>query len=587
MSADNSLKNWQVEEGGKGGDRYALSGTQTEAPKQLQLQEDASGGAQWQPIDYRRQTGPRRNWILPSVVIVALLGVLSYVGWIAFGQVVGGGTGNNPFAAMAAAVSDVIGGQAATAPTPEAIAAAATLTETVAVEEPTATVVVTATPIQEPTATATPEPPPPAQGELVTGIITEAAGVNARREPSTTAEVVRLLAQNAAVTVVAEQDGWLQVILDDNTVAWVSADFIERTSQTVLLDRLNEILTAAGLPPVATPTPAVAVAAAESTGLGATLPAVVIGEPGINARNAPDMVNGVTVMTLQKDTAVTVVGRNGDNQWLAVALPDEEGFGWVMTQFVSVQGDIATLGVVTPEQLTAAATAAVAAETESAPLALVPTATSSAPALPVLEVSPVAPPAPFTNTLPLGAAVAISNPLGVNARATASADGALVIIVPNGAVLPAVGRSADDQWIQVRLPDNQLAWMARTVINVSDNIDTAPVGGVDTAAATDAAPAADATATPATTPAAALAPGTPADAAIATITNQLGANLRSVPDRNANPVITVDNGERFPAIGRTADSEWVQLALPDGTTAWALLGTVSLDTDVNSLPIIP
>jgi uncharacterized protein YgiM (DUF1202 family) len=587
MSADNSLKNWQVEEGGKGGDRYALSGTQTEAPKQLQLQEDASGGAQWQPIDYRRQTGPRRNWILPSVVIVALLGVLSYVGWIAFGQVVGGGTGNNPFAAIAAAVSDVIGGQAATAPTPEAIAAAATLTETVAVEEPTATVVVTATPIQEPTATATPEPPPPAQGELVTGIITEAAGVNARREPSTTAEVVRLLAQNAAVTVVAEQDGWLQVILDDNTVAWVSADFIERTSQTVLLDRLNEILTAAGLPPVATPTPAVAVAAAESTGLGATLPAVVIGEPGINARNAPDMVNGVTVMTLQKDTAVTVVGRNGDNQWLAVALPDEEGFGWVMTQFVSVQGDIATLGVVTPEQLTAAATAAVAAETESAPLALVPTATSSAPALPVLEVSPVAPPAPFTNTLPLGAAVAISNPLGVNARATASADGALVIIVPNGAVLPAVGRSADDQWIQVRLPDNQLAWMARTVINVSDNIDTAPVGGVDTAAATDAAPAADATATPATTPAAALAPGTPADAAIATITNQLGANLRSVPDRNANPVITVDNGERFPAIGRTADSEWVQLALPDGTTAWALLGTVSLDTDVNSLPIIP
>lgn len=587
MSADNSLKNWQVEEGGKGGDRYALSGTQTEAPKQLQLQEDASGGAQWQPIDYRRQTGPRRNWILPSVVIVALLGVLSYVGWIAFGQVVGGGTGNNPFAALAAAVSDVIGGQAATAPTPEAIAAAATLTETVAVEEPTATVVVTATPIQEPTATATPEPPPPAQAELVTGIITEAAGVNARREPSTTAEVVRLLAQNAAVTVVAEQDGWLQVILDDNTVAWVSADFIERTSQTVLLDRLNEILTAAGLPPVATPTPAVAVAAAESTGLGATLPAVVIGEPGINARNAPDMVNGVTVMTLQKDTAVTVVGRNGDNQWLAVALPDEEGFGWVMTQFVSVQGDIATLGVVTPEQLTAAATAAVAAETESAPLALVPTATSSAPALPVLEVSPVAPPAPFTNTLPLGAAVAISNPLGVNARATASADGALVIIVPNGAVLPAVGRSADDQWIQVRLPDNQLAWMARTVINVSDNIDTAPVGGVDTAAATDAAPAADATATPATTPAAALAPGTPADAAIATITNQLGANLRSVPDRNANPVITVDNGERFPAIGRTADSEWVQLALPDGTTAWALLGTVSLDTDVNSLPIIP
>ena len=155
MSADNSLKNWQVEEGGKGADRYALSGAQTEAPKQLQLQEDATGGAQWQPIDYRRQTGPRRNWILPSVVIVALLGVLSYVGWIAFGQVMGGGTGSNPFTAMASVLSDVIGGQAATAPTPEAVAAAATMTETVAVEEPTATVAVTLPPTQEPTATAT------------------------------------------------------------------------------------------------------------------------------------------------------------------------------------------------------------------------------------------------------------------------------------------------------------------------------------------------------------------------------------------------------------------------------------------------
>jgi SH3-like domain-containing protein len=581
MSVDNSLKNWQVEEGGKGADRYALSGTQTEAPKQLQLQEDASGGAQWQPIDYRRQTGPRRNWILPSVVIVALLGVLSYVGWIAFGQVVGSGSGSNPFAAMAAALSDVVGGQAATAPTPAAVAAAATLTETVAVEEPTATVAVTATPMQEPTATPTPEPPPPAQVELITGIVTEAAGVNARREPATTAEVVRLLAQNAAVTVVAEQDGWLQVILDDNTVAWVSADFIERSVEVVLLERLNEVLAAAGLPPVAVQVPTAAVTAAESSGLGATLPAVVIGEPGINARNIPDLVSGASMMLLPKDTAVTAVGRNGDNQWLAVALSDG-GYGWVLTQFVSVQGDIATLNVVTPEQLAAGATATAAPEIESAPLALAPTATSSAPALPVLAISPVTPPAPFTNTLPLGAAVAISNLLGVNARATPSADGALVIIVPNGAVLPAVGRSADDQWIQVRLPDNQLAWMARTVINVSDNIDTAPVGGVDAAAASDAAPTADATATPG-----ALPPGPPADAAIATITNQLGANLRSVPDRNANPVITVDNGERFPAIGRTAEGDWVQLALPDGTTAWALLGTISLDTDVNDLPIIP
>lgn len=584
MSADDSLKNWQVEDGGKGADRYVMTGSETEPPKQLQLQEDAAGGSQWQPIDYRRQTGPRRNWILPSVVIVALLGVLTYVGWIAFGQVVGSDTGSNPFTAMMTAVTDVMGSQVATAPTPE-VSAAAVVTETIVAEEPTATVVVTATLEPEPTATATSAPAPtptPALVELITGAVTEAAGVNARREPATTAEVVRLLAQDAAVTVVAEQDDWLQVILDDNTVAWVSSAFIERKTELVQLARLNEILVAAGLPAIAPAAPAPATTATDGAAPGVTLPAVVIGEPGINARNAPDLVTGVTVMQLNKDAAVSAVGRNEDSQWLAVELP-EGGYGWVLTQFVSVQGDVATLGVVTPEILAAWAAAETApagvAPAEAALVEAVPTATS-APALPVLEVSPILPPAPFTNTLPLGAAVAISDPVGVNARATPSADGELLIVVPNGAVLAAVGRSEDGEWIQVRLPDDRLAWMARTVINVSDNIDTAPVGGAENAIATPTAePAAAAPAAPAAV--------VPVDAAVATVTNQLGANLRSVPDRNTNPVVTVNNGETFPAIGRTADGAWVQLALPDGTTGWALATTVSLDTDVNSLPVIP
>jgi SH3-like domain-containing protein len=604
MSADNSLKNWQVEDGGKGADRYALTGSQAEPPKQLQLQEDASGGSQWQPIDYRRQTGPRRNWILPSVIVVALLGVMAYVGWIAFGQVAGGNGGAGPFAAISTALSGIIGGQADTAPTPETVAAGVpmTMTVTTAAEQPTAAAATDATATPEPTATATPEPTPtPAQVELITGVVIEAAGANARREPATTAEVLRLLPQNAAVTVVAEQDGWLQVILDDNTVAWVSADLIERKSELVLLTRLNEVLTAAGLPPMTPAAPALAaVAAAPSTAPQVTLPAVVIGEPGINARNAPDLAAGVTLMTLNKDTAVNAVGRTDNSQWLAVELPEGD-YGWVLTQFISTEGDVATLDVVTPEIL---ATWVAAAAVEAAPVvsdtasSLLPAPTpsagttspetpTSALALPVLEISLATPPAPFTNTLPLGPAVAISNAVGVNARATSTTDGALLLIVPDGAVLPAVGRSADGEWIQVRLPDGQLAWMARAVVNVSDNIDTTPVGGV-TAGGAAPAPAANTTVT--ATASTAVTPTAPAiltSAGLATITNPLGANLRSVPDRNTNPVVTVKNGEKFPVLGRTADGAWVQLALPDGTTGWALVATVSLDTDVNNLPVIP
>ena len=582
MSADDSLKNWQIAENSKGGERYALTGSETEPPKQMQLQEDASGGSQWQPIDYRRQSGPRRNWILPSVVIVALLGVLAYVGWIAVGQVAGG-TGSGLPSISVGGLLDLVGGQVAPTPEPtEALVAVAV--ETPVVEEPTAVVEPSPVPVEEPTATATPLPTP-APVALTTGVVTEAAGVNARREPSTTAEVVRLLAQNAAVTVVATQEGWLQVILDDNTVAWVSADFIEQKSELVALERLNQVLTAAGLPPQQ---PVLEATAPVAGTPGIILSALVIGEPGINARNTPDLVSGVTVMQLPKETALSVVGRTEDSQWLAVELP-EGGYGWVLTQFVSLEGDTTTLAVVTPDALAALAAAESAPATE--PAAVVPleptVAAVPVPSLPVLVVSPIVPPAPFTNTLPLGAAVAISDAVGVNARATPSAEGELLLVVPNGAVLPALGRSADDQWIQVQLPDGTLAWMARTVVNVSDNIDSAPVGGVDSAPATlsTATPVAAVTTPAATTPAAAIV--IPADAPIATVTNALGANLRSVPDRNANPVVTVNSGDAFPAIGRSADSAWVQLALPDGTTGWALATTISLDADVNSLPVAP
>lgn len=577
MSADDSLKNWQVEEGGKGAGQYELSGAEKGPPRQLQLQEDAAAGSQWQPIDYRRQAGPRRNWILPSVVIVALLGVLAYVGWIAFGQVTGS-AGSNPIAALTVALTDIIGGQAAAAPTPAAPAAVAAATTTAA-EEPTATAEEpTATPVTEPTATPSPEPSPtPAMAELITGTVIEPAGVNARKEPSTDAEIVRLLAQNEPVTVVANQDGWLQVILNDNQLAWVSADFIQQQSEMVLATRINEIRAAVGLPPLELPA---AVQPAGPGGIGITLPAVVIGEPGINARDVPDLVTGVMVMQLAKDTPVNAVGRNGDSQWLAVELP-EGGYGWVLTQFVSLQGDVATLNVVTPADLAALVQTAAATPAAGADLQLAPTPTA-APVLPVLTLSPATPPEPFTNTLPLGAAVAISDVLGVNARATPSAEGALVVIVPNGAVLPAVSRSEDGQWIQVRLPDDRLAWMARTVINVSDNIDTLPAGGIENLAPTPAPVAAE-TQVAGATPAAPVV--VPADAAIATVTNQLGANLRSVPDRNADPVVTVQSGETYPAIGRTEDGAWVQLALPDGTTGWAIAGTVSLDAEINSLPV--
>ncbi|MCB1991933.1 MAG: SH3 domain-containing protein, partial [Geminicoccaceae bacterium] len=118
------------------------------------------------------------------------------------------------------------------------------------------------------------------------------------------------------------------------------------------------------------------------------------------------------------------------------------------------------------------------------------------------EINPIAPPSPYTNTLPPGGpAIAISDTLGLNARTAPSLEGAVVGIVPNGAVLPAVGRSADDEWVQVTLPDNQRAWVFRSAVNVSSNIDSAPVVGEEGDAAATTPAATTTTAPPrATTP---------------------------------------------------------------------------------------
>jgi uncharacterized protein YgiM (DUF1202 family) len=73
--------------------------------------------------------------------------------------------------------------------------------------------------------------------------------------------------------------------------------------------------------------------------------------------------------------------------------------------------------------------------------------------------------------------------------------------------------------------------------------------------------------------------------ATATVTNPLGANLRSAPSRALDPIYSAAQGEAFAVIGRNGDSLWVQVVLPDGTSAWALTGTVELSVGVESLPV--
>jgi uncharacterized protein YgiM (DUF1202 family) len=503
MSTEDPLKNWQLENRKQPDpEQWKLEDADQDLSKHLQLQE-GEPNAYWQPVEYQRAPQTRRNWVLPSVLIVALLAVLGYVGWIAMSQF-GGDLGS-----LAG-----IGGAAAETPTVDPAAAAAAASPTPAPPTPTVAPTATAAPVETPTPTLPPTPAI-AMGELISGTVNAVQGVNARREPD--GEIIRTLNENEGVIVTRQDGDWLQVILaDGTTVAWVAAEFVTSTPQMVPLEQLAAIYTGAGLP-------------------------------------APTPVAGAAPGDLQ-----TVTG----TEPLTGTLP-----GAVTTS------PTGTLTATLPSLLTGGA--------QLTPNGVIPTA-------------------PFTNALPaVGPALTVSDTTGVNARAAASTEGAVILVVPNGAVLPVVGRNAAGDWLQVRLPDGQNAWMFAEAVLASPDAQAAPVG--DGAAAADSTLTGPVTGTVTGTLTAAepltgtgTTTGTTAappdlsnvpTGATATIANPLGANLRSAPSRDLEPVYSAASGESFTVIGRNGSGDWVQVLLPDGSSAWALVPTVELSVAIDSLPV--
>jgi uncharacterized protein YgiM (DUF1202 family) len=129
-------------------------------------------------------------------------------------------------------------------------------------------------------------------------------------------------------------------------------------------------------------------------------------------------------------------------------------------------------------------------------------------------------------------------------------------------VLPVVGRTADGAWVQVTLPDNQRVWVFAEVVNLSSDIASAPLIGES------------------------AAPSVAADgAATLTVTSLLGANVRARPDSTSDALETVARNATFPALGRSADSSWIQIQLADGTAGWLLATAAQLSVAVETLAV--
>lgn len=285
--------------------------------------------------------------------------------------------------------------------------------------------------------------------------------------------------------------------------------------------------------------------------------ATITNQFGVNARLEPSLAGEILRILEQNETVIVLDEREDatiDGNWLWVRT-SEDALAWISSQFVEVstQFVVAELG--------------------------------SAEALAALNT-------PASNTTPgLDVRVTISSPAGLNARSEPDATAEIVTILPNNRSYRAVRRSDDGQWIQVELEDGSLGWIFLQLVIPSNDLNSLPIEGQEES--TPIPPTLEPT--PTTAPETAQEPTTapitdtiPAPTATPSIivSTELSVNARATVGTDADILALLETGTELPAIGRTADTTWLQIELGDGRLAWVFTAAVLTTNDINSLPIV-
>lgn len=309
---------------------------------------------------------------------------------------------------------------------------------------------------------------------------------------------------------------------------------------------------------------------------------------GVNARREPST-NGELVEVLQQGQEFVVTEDRGDG-WLQVALPSAQ-LVWISSDFAEKRSELipleianqrrsalgleplteadaftGTLAVATvaPTPVTTEPLTGTQALTETVAVTTATPTTATAQVTSTIALTTSAPPAAVTE---ITGTVLIT--AGLNARSAPTTTAQAVVLLNGGAVLTITGRSADSQWLQVRLSDGTLAWVFAEFVEISPTSAPAPV----------ATPSAT---TPVTTTTETSPTGGGASASVKSLS---GANARLAPDRNADSAEVIAYDTVLAVRGRTANNEWLQVEY-QGKQLWVLVSTVSLSVDLATLPVV-
>lgn len=610
-----------------------LRDTGQDSDPRWQLRNDEPA-TDWQPVEYSRPTPAESNWILPSLVGIVLVAVAGYMVYIGLNRL-----SNTNIALLPA--QDEVPSADDSAPVDTAGSDAEPV---VAVVEQQATD--TPVPTVEPTATpdaAEEEPlvePTLSLVEQQVAVITNQYGVNARLNPDTGAEVLRILETGETAIILDRQASnefegdWLQVQTSEGAIVWISSQFVDVESQLLPGE------------------PVVSRDAVPELNVRVTISSPA----GLNARAEPDSASDIIAL-LDNDTSYSALSRSEDGQWIEVALEDGST-AWIFLQLVIAESDLGSLPVFNQDEPVAVSDeAGVGADqdvTDPEPVveaseevtgtvdladstqdganqaagdvASTDIVTDAA----AIEV-PVGSPegsaptegdesASLPPDLSSSIEISITSPFGVNARSTNSTDGEILTVLAEGTTVPLRGRNDDSSWLQVVLEDGTLAWVFTQAVGAPEGVDEltvyqppavgAPAETLEQAAAESAdepatvdAPAeetageettgeettgegADATADEGTESTVDEgSSGSATTGVTATISSFLGAKARPAPTTEQTETATLVFGDVFDAVGRSEDGEWVQVDLSDNELAWVLIRRVELSVPLDDLPV--
>jgi uncharacterized protein YgiM (DUF1202 family) len=168
----------------------------------------------------------------------------------------------------------------------------------------------------------------------------------------------------------------------------------------------------------------------------------------------------------------------------------------------------------------------------------------------------------------------------LNIRNMPSDDGAVVAELTGRTPLFVIGRTRDNRWYHVQTVEGISGWVASGFIELR-TIEQSAIPIIFEPQSASAEPVS-------------ITEAAPVESAVPVIVDSVTnarttaalLNVRATPSANGNLLMRLPMNTRFLAIGRSADNAWIQAQLSAGAVGWVSAAYVSLETDINTLPIV-